>query len=405
MIKRSVKLPNINIILGPPGTGKTENLLRIVDRELKEKPAASEHIGFFSFTRKATNEARDRAKAKFNLTDKDLPHFRTLHSFGKRQLGMTNTEVMDASDYRDFSNKYGVELKFVSQDWEDNGIVSTDNRYIREINKARMKCEEIQEFYNKENLPFAWQEFLWAYRSLEEYKHKNSKYDYTDMLSLFVETGPVPRLDVVIIDEAQDLTRLQWKMCEKIWKNAKRVYIRGDDDQAIFRWAGADIEYLINMPGNVKVLDQSYRCPQSVHRVAAEIVQRIKYRRPKEWKPRKEMGNVNFHAYPEAVDVRSGKWLILATCGYMLDEMEKDLRVQGLPYKVNNKVAVKREVLKAIDSWNRINLGEEISVEDVGYIYSNLTSKTGVERGYKNMKSFPDNPERRYGVEELVMNH
>jgi KaiC/GvpD/RAD55 family RecA-like ATPase len=30
-----VALPDVNIILGPPGTGKTENLLRIVDQELK----------------------------------------------------------------------------------------------------------------------------------------------------------------------------------------------------------------------------------------------------------------------------------------------------------------------------------------------------------------------------------
>ena len=64
-------------------------------------------------------------------------------------------------------------------------------------------------------------------------------------------------------------------MCEKIWKDVKRVYISGDDDQAIFRWAGADIEHLINMKGNVSVLNQSYRCPVEVHKVAHDIVTRI----------------------------------------------------------------------------------------------------------------------------------
>ena len=51
----------IKIILGPPGTGKTENLLRIVDQELKDG-TAPDRIAFVSFTTKATNEARDRAK-------------------------------------------------------------------------------------------------------------------------------------------------------------------------------------------------------------------------------------------------------------------------------------------------------------------------------------------------------
>ena len=48
-------MPDVNIILGPPGTGKTENLLRIVDQELKSG-TPPDRIAFVSFTTKATNE-------------------------------------------------------------------------------------------------------------------------------------------------------------------------------------------------------------------------------------------------------------------------------------------------------------------------------------------------------------
>ena len=130
------------------------------------------------------------------------------------------------------------------QDWDDTGIITTDNKFLRIINKARVKKMEVQEFYNKYNLDVAWRELSRAYRSLEDYKEKNYKHDFTDMLSTYIESGPVPKLDVVIIDEAQDLNNLQWEMAEKMWANAKRVYISGDDDQAIFRWAGADVEHL-----------------------------------------------------------------------------------------------------------------------------------------------------------------
>ena len=402
-------MPEINIILGPPGTGKTENLLRIVDRELKDGTDPSA-IAFVSFTTKATDEARKRAKLKFNLTDDDLPYFSTLHAFGKRQLGMTHAEVMDAYDYKTFAEDYGVDLNFVSQDWDDTGIITTDNKFLRIINKARVKKMEVQEFYNKYNLDVSWPELSRAYRSLEDYKEKNYKHDFTDMLSTYIESGPVPKLDIVIIDEAQDLNNLQWEMAEKMWKNAKRVYISGDDDQAIFRWAGADVEHLINMKGNVEVLKQSYRCPQSVHKIAVNIANRIHNRREKPWNPRDYKGVLKFHAYPEAVNVREGNWLILATCKYMFKEIENDLRVQGLPYKKNNKMAVRKELLNAVDAWNRLHEAKEISYKDVSDIYSHLTSQTGVARGYKNLKSLEGShpmheQEQSYNIEDLVKNH
>ena len=60
-------------LLGPPGTGKTTTLLEYVEKEMESVPI--ENIGYFSFTRKAANEARDRAIKKFNLDKKVLSGF------------------------------------------------------------------------------------------------------------------------------------------------------------------------------------------------------------------------------------------------------------------------------------------------------------------------------------------
>ena len=395
-------MEKINIILGPPGTGKTENLLRIVDRELKDG-TAPDRIAFVSFTNAATNEARDRAKDKFNLTDNDFPYFSTIHAFGKRQLNLTKAEVMNGKDYREFADKYGVELKSVSIDWEGNGIFTTDNKYLRDINKSRMQRLELDDYYNKANLQYPWHEFLWANKSLEEYKQQTGKCDFTDMLSQYVEFGPIPPLDVVIVDEAQDLTKLQWDMCSKMWTNAKRVYISGDDDQAIFRWAGADVEHLINMEGKQSVLKQSHRCPIEVHKIAHDIVTRIKDRREKEWNPRDEKGEVKFHAYPGSVDIGEGNWLLLATCKYMLKDFEEELRYRGLPYTKFGEHPVGKDLLRGVEAWKRLNEFEDISYNDVKAIYSNLKSEEGVSRGYKNLQTIEEG--KSYNVEELVMHH
>ena len=63
-------------IFGPPGTGKTTRLLNEID-DLIMQGVQPNKIGFFAFTRKAANEAKDRAITRFGLDHEDLVHFRT----------------------------------------------------------------------------------------------------------------------------------------------------------------------------------------------------------------------------------------------------------------------------------------------------------------------------------------
>jgi len=91
------------IVLGPPGTGKTETLLDKVEDHLKKTDPNK--IGFFAFTQKAANEARDRAMKKFSYTEDDLPYFRTLHSLAFRRLGIKKENVMQKMHYQDLGKE------------------------------------------------------------------------------------------------------------------------------------------------------------------------------------------------------------------------------------------------------------------------------------------------------------
>ena len=55
---------NTTKVFGPPGSGKTTYLLSIVETELQLGVHPTK-IGYFAFTKKAANEARDRAIEKF----------------------------------------------------------------------------------------------------------------------------------------------------------------------------------------------------------------------------------------------------------------------------------------------------------------------------------------------------
>ena len=85
-IKEEVLKENEIAIYGPPGTGKTTKLLNIIEEAIADG-VNPERIAFLSFTRKAAQEAIDRASLKFNLDQKHFPHFRTLHSLAFRWAG------------------------------------------------------------------------------------------------------------------------------------------------------------------------------------------------------------------------------------------------------------------------------------------------------------------------------
>jgi DNA helicase-2/ATP-dependent DNA helicase PcrA len=359
--------------------------LNVVDNELASG-VSSARIGYFSFTRKAADEARDRALLKFpHLHPKtDFPFFRTLHSLAYRVLSVKPDLIMQPEHYREFAAQAGIEIKINADD--DMDMSKPDNPILNEINLARIRGVDLRQHYNESGLDIEWHHFEFVERTYRHYKRSKDLLDFTDLLEMVVsDSEQLPSLEVLIVDEAQDLSRLQWQMVEALAAKAKRVYLAGDDDQAVFTWAGADVKSFLSFNGTIKVLQQSYRVPSTVHAVANRVVHRIRERQEKVWKPRDFEGHVLTYYRFEDVPVDDGQWLIMASTNYLLNPVGEWLKGKGVLFDRSGVPSVGPTILKAVVAWERLRKGQQVGGEDISNIYRYLDSDF-VARGHRTFK-------------------
>ena len=371
--------------MGPPGTGKTTTLLNEVDKYLKQTDP--DKIGYFSFTQKAAYEARDRAMSKFNFSEKDLPYFRTLHSLAFRRLGIRKDEVMQRRHYEDLGKKANLIVDYHEYDNEHTGLFTTKSDILRIIQLAKLRGITPEEQFNKqEHTQLVDIKTLKQFaHDLEQYKKDYNLIDFTDMITEFVKSDRSPRFDVVFIDEAQDLSRSQWTMARSIWDKTQDTYIAGDDDQAIFRWAGADVDSFIAQTGKIVQLTQSYRIPQVVHDVASRIVNKIQHRLPKEWRPKTQRGLLSYYDDFEQINMKKGNWLVLARTRFMLNELEDQLYSRGLYYENKFKTNKEHDLYKAITDWENLRKDVDINYDQVARIASYMTQNHFEKQSLKYM--------------------
>ena len=329
-------------IFGPPGTGKTTKLLDMVDRSL-EAGVEPTNIAFLAFTRKAAEEARERAAARFNLDPKqDLFFFKTLHSLALAMTDIRTDQVMQPEHYRELGNAIGVSLQS-----EKAGRFSdlpeaqkSSDPILGLINLAILRKVPLREQYNISRIDESWNVVKYVDEALTKYKKGFNLYDFTDMLRVFAETGDscCPRFAVTFLDEAQDLSPLQWDIAHMLDRQSERMYCAGDDDQAIYRWAGADVEHFIGLEGGSETLSQSYRVPKLPWEVAQNVARRIDRRFPKTYSPREDKGFVTRVSMINELDLSEGSWLILAQAAYLLQDVSSDLKAMGLLFTFRGNV-------------------------------------------------------------------
>lgn len=322
-------------VYGPPGVGKTTWLAKQIDRA-RSKYFSSE-IMVCSFTRGAAEELRSR---DLSIPQKSVG---TLHSHCYNLLGCPTIAETKAGEFNEEYPHYAINQS--RTDAIDDGALPSEYNGAEKGDEllARYSLER-----NKMSSRTIWPQSLTGFATAwERWKADSGYFDFTDLIEHSLNTVPeYEGKHVALIDEAQDLTPLQLALVRQWGENMDTFVMVGDDDQAIYGFAGASPEAFLSRefpPSHEIILGESHRVPRKVQVAAQKWIAGVKHRKEKEYKPRDFEGELV--EYPGTFKSPSGilndaeKYLeagktvmFLAPCSYQLTPIIAELRKRGWPF-------------------------------------------------------------------------
>lgn len=372
------------VVIGPPGTGKTTFLSRQVGEVVKRFYAArpadwDSPCVVCSLTKAAAAEVAGR----------DVPLERdavgTLHSHCYRLIGRPRLVTRD--DVRVFNVNHQLQLapeKFPSPRRKDGaldeavGMAAEESRILTgEMSRGQRIFDRLEIHRHRKVPRERWTD---EEREMcdywEAFKEEREVVDFTDLIerALMTTTAAPGRPWVILVDEAQDLSTIEFELVKRWGEAASATILVGDPLQTIYGFRGSDPRVLDDpsVPAtHRRVLSQSYRVPARVLAASVHWVRTELGREPDEYKPKRDpfepekwydgWVEVAEHYYRnprslvnEVIDRLEEKpdetIMIQASCSYMLNPVLGELRLQGIPFsnpwKANH------------GNWNAIRQGE-----------------------------------------------
>ncbi len=348
-------------IFGPPGTGKTTRLMQIVENEVKQGTPLH-RIGYLSFSVSAAEVIKERMKASAS----DVRWFKTIHAASLKSMGMGGA-VIDYSDYAAFSARHKMFIS-MNEDEINTGFNPAMRVYQLACNTMRSDAEVIREMtkYHDCLVPRQYETFKQAWA---DYKKEVRKFDFMDMLIEYDRSGAPLPLDVMVLDEGQDLSAFQWKIFRKMIANCQRVYMAGDDDQAIFGFIGGSEYGFLEYPADEEeVLHQSYRVPRKIGDAADKVIRKIEKRKEKNvtWKrAHGEIVNMNLEPFMMPWREYIEKFddiMVVARHRKGARAFSQDLTSIAIPHNFEHDTIQSWKEAKFVHDFFALKAGEQITV-------------------------------------------
>jgi DNA helicase-2/ATP-dependent DNA helicase PcrA len=222
-------------IFGPPGTGKTTSLATKYIPDAIEK-FGPEKVMVVSFTRTAAMKiARQKSIKTGQRIALPPENVGTLHSICYHALAQPTIVETDKNLIQDWNSqnpRYTIyQYKTATLDLMGESASSNDgDQLLANVNNLRNRLATI--FPMKERMFF---------KKWRQFKNLTNSVDFTDLIELCIDTIPYAPMqpDVIFVDEAQDMTKLQLKLIRNWALECKWIILVGDDDQCIFSFTGA----------------------------------------------------------------------------------------------------------------------------------------------------------------------